>query len=71
MSVCMVESKILLYIGLRIAINSRMDGANVGQLQDKLDGKSSYRAHVDQWLPYDKFYLDDASMSCMYFELMY
>jgi hypothetical protein len=45
--------------------------ANLGRLQDKLDGKSSYRAHVGQRLPYSKLYLDDASISCMYFELIY
>jgi hypothetical protein len=54
-----------------MAINRRMDEANVGRLQGKLDGKSSYRAHVGQRLLYGKFHLDDASMSCMYFELMY
>jgi hypothetical protein len=48
-----------------------MDGANLGQLQDKLDDKSPYRAHVGQRLPYGKLHLDDASMSCIYFELMY
>jgi hypothetical protein len=53
-----------------MTINHRMDGAN-GRLQDKLDGKSSYRGHVSQRLPYDKIHLDDASMSCMYFELMH
>jgi hypothetical protein len=41
-----------------------------GQLQGKLVGTSSYRAHVDQRLPYDKLNLDDASMSSMYLELM-
>jgi hypothetical protein len=54
-----------------MAIDRRMDGANVRRLQGMVDGKSSYRAHVDQQLPYDKFHLDDVSMSCMYFELMH
>jgi hypothetical protein len=45
--------------------------ANVGRLQSKLDDKSSYRTYVSQRLPYGKFYLDVASMSYMYFELMY
>jgi hypothetical protein len=65
------ESRIILHVGLRMAIDRRMDGANVRRLQGKVDGKSSYRAHVDQQLPYGKFHLDDASMSCMYFELMH
>jgi hypothetical protein len=64
------ESKIPLHVGFRMANNRRMDGANLGRLQGKLDGKSSYRAHVDQWLLYDTLHLDDASMSSMYLELM-
>jgi hypothetical protein len=71
MGVWVGEFKILLHVGLRMTNNRHMNGANIGQLQDKLDDKSSYRAHVGQRLPYDKFHLNDASMSCMYFELMY
>jgi hypothetical protein len=65
------EFKIILHIGLQMANNHRMDGANLGRLQSKLDGKSSYRAHVDQQLQYGKFHLDDGSMNYMYFKLMY
>jgi hypothetical protein len=65
------ESKILLHVGLRMTNNYRMNMVNLGRLQGKLDGKSSYHAHIDQLLPYGKLHLDDASMSCMYFELMY
>jgi hypothetical protein len=54
-----------------MANNHRMDKANLGFLQGKLDGKSSYRVDVSQRLPYDKLHLNDASMSYMYFELMY
>jgi hypothetical protein len=71
MGIWVEEYEILLHIGLRTTNNRRMDGANLGQLQDKIDGKSPYRAHVGQRLPYGKLHLDDASMSCMYFELMY
>jgi hypothetical protein len=70
MGVWVGESKILLHIDLRMTNNRRMDGANLGRLQAMLDGKSSYHAHVDQWLPYGTLQLDDASMSSMYFELM-
>jgi hypothetical protein len=44
-----------------------MDETNLERLQGKLDGKSSYHAHVGQRLPYGKLHLDDASMSYMYF----
>jgi hypothetical protein len=47
-----------------------MDEANLGRLQDKLDGKSTYHTHIGQRLPYDTLYLDDDSMSSIYFEFM-
>jgi hypothetical protein len=65
------ESRILLHVGLRMANNRHMDGANLEWLQGKFDGKLSYRAHVDQWLSYGTLHLDDVSMSSIYLELMY
>jgi hypothetical protein len=70
MGVWVRESEILLHVGLRMANNRRMDGANLGWLQGKLDDKSSYRTHVDQWLPYGTLHLNDVSMSSMYLEFM-
>jgi hypothetical protein len=65
------ESRVLFHVGVRMANNYRMDEANLGGLQGKLVGKSSYRANVIQRLPYGTLHLDDASISSMYFELMY
>jgi hypothetical protein len=70
MGVWVGESEILLHVDLWMANNRHMDGINLGQLQGKLDVKSSYHAHVDQWLPYGTLHMDDASMSSMYLELM-
>jgi hypothetical protein len=65
------EPGLLFYIGAQMAHNCRIDRAKLGGLQGKLVVKSSYRAHVDQRLPYDTLHLDDASMSYIYLELMY
>jgi hypothetical protein len=64
------EPRILLHFGLQMVNNCRMDRTKLGRLQDKLDGKSPYHAHVDQRLTYDIPHLDDASMISMYLELM-
>jgi hypothetical protein len=60
------ESGILLHVDLRMANNCRMDMPILERLQGKLDGTSTYHAHVDQRLPYGILHLHDASMGSMY-----
>jgi hypothetical protein len=59
------ESRILLHVGHQMANNCRMDRSVLRWLQGKLDGTSTYHAHVDQRFPYDTLHVRDASMTSM------
>jgi hypothetical protein len=65
------ESGVLFHVGVRMTNNYSIDGVKLGGLYGMLVGKSSYRANVNHRLPYGILYLDDASLSSMYLELMY